>query len=483
MFESIRSRLLWGFAALVTALMLVVVASYGYRQRVDAQLDNVLAEHGHASIAIGRMSQAMAALPLWTRLAAQDMVSAPERLQRDRDAHDAALREMSALRAVTADPLLAAGERAACQSFAERYAAMQIGDSLVWSAISDGDAALTKSRLAANERPVAEAVAAMAALVDASAAALGTESMRDAQATSMWVLIGSFLLASALGLLFARAMVRTLSGRIQALNVGASSMALGELDATFDDRTRDELGELSRTLQGVVAFKQRLAEAAERVAAGDTSVEAPTRGARDQFAQSINQVAAALRDLTDRADRIAVGELADIPSRGPRDKVSDSVRRMTNALRARAAEVTQIDRLKTGIAAVNALLLGMDEANKIAAGAITAVVEHLGAQVGALFVLDADSEGSLLRVAGTYAYIWRKSGALQFRLGEGVVGQVAVEKKLIILQQVPEDYVQVVSGLGRAVPSEVCLVPVLYNGELRGVLEIGADGAGDRRCF
>ncbi|MEI8297660.1 MAG: response regulator [Pseudomonadota bacterium] len=474
MFESIRSRLLWGFAALVTALMLVVVASYGYRQRVDAQLDEVLAEQGHASIAVGRMSQAMAALPLWTRLAAQDMVSAPERLQRDRDAHDAALREMSALRAVTEDPLLAAGQRAACQSFAESYAAMQIGDSLVWSAISDGDAALTKSRLAANERPVAEAVAAMAAVVEASAAALGTESMRDAQATSMWVLVGSFLLASALGFLFARAMVRTLSGRIQALNVGASSMALGELDATFGDRTRDELGELSRTLQGVVAFKQRLAEAAERVAAGDTSVEAPSRGARDQFAQSINQVAAALRDLTDRADRIAVGELADIPSRGPRDKVSDSVRRMTNALRARAAEVTQIDRLKSGIAAVNALLLGMDEANKIAAGAITAVVEHLGAQVGALFVLDADSEGSLLRVAGTYAYIWRKSGALQFRLGEGVVGQVAVEKKLIILQQVPEDYVQVVSGLGRAVPSEVCLVPVLYNGELRGVLEIGS---------
>ena len=74
----------------------------------------------------------------------------------------------------------------------------------------------------------------------------------------------------------------------------------------------------------------------------------------------------------------------------------------------------------------------------------------------------------------TYAYRERKELAQEFRLGEGLVGQCAYEKSRILLTRVPGDYVQISSGLGTAPPLNIVVLPVLFEGDVKAVIELAS---------
>ena len=80
----------------------------------------------------------------------------------------------------------------------------------------------------------------------------------------------------------------------------------------------------------------------------------------------------------------------------------------------------------------------------------------------------------MLKLTSTYAYRERKSVGNRFRLGEGLVGQCALEKKTILLTRVPRDYIQISSGLGEAPPLNIIVLPVLFEGEVKAVIELAS---------
>src|SRR5438132_2485919 len=79
-----------------------------------------------------------------------------------------------------------------------------------------------------------------------------------------------------------------------------------------------------------------------------------------------------------------------------------------------------------------------------------------------------------LRLQSAYAYRERKNLATEFALGEGLVGECALEKERILLSQVPSDYIQISSGLGEAAPINIIVLPVLFEGEARAVIELAS---------
>lgn len=104
---------------------------------------------------------------------------------------------------------------------------------------------------------------------------------------------------------------------------------------------------------------------------------------------------------------------------------------------------------------------------------IRQLCEYLGAQVGALYGV----EGEQLRLWGSYAYVHRKQLSNTFGLGEGLVGQAALEKHPITLQAAPADYVVVRSGLGEASPRYLLALPILYEQQVIGVIELASFAA------
>src|SRR5207245_559021 len=77
-------------------------------------------------------------------------------------------------------------------------------------------------------------------------------------------------------------------------------------------------------------------------------------------------------------------------------------------------------------------------------------------------------------LASTYAYKERKNLANRFHFGEGLVGQCALEKKPILLTRVPADYIQISSGLGEAPPLNIIVLPVLFEGVVKAVIELAS---------
>ncbi|HVR73832.1 MAG TPA: response regulator, partial [Planctomycetota bacterium] len=73
-----------------------------------------------------------------------------------------------------------------------------------------------------------------------------------------------------------------------------------------------------------------------------------------------------------------------------------------------------------------------------------------------------------------YAYKERKNVDSNFKLGEGLVGQCAIEKTKILLMNVPQDYIKITSGLGDAVPLNVIVMPVVFEGQVKAVLELAS---------
>ena len=80
----------------------------------------------------------------------------------------------------------------------------------------------------------------------------------------------------------------------------------------------------------------------------------------------------------------------------------------------------------------------------------------------------------MLKLLASYAYRERKSLANRFQLGEGLVGQCALEKERILLTDVPDDYIQISSGLGEATPLNIVVLPVLFEGQVKAVIELAS---------
>src|SRR5678815_4507115 len=74
----------------------------------------------------------------------------------------------------------------------------------------------------------------------------------------------------------------------------------------------------------------------------------------------------------------------------------------------------------------------------------------------------------------SYAYRERKNVSNTFELGQGLVGQCALEKETILLTRVPGDYITISSGLGEAPPLNIIVLPVLFEGEVKAVIELAS---------
>jgi CheY-like chemotaxis protein len=126
---------------------------------------------------------------------------------------------------------------------------------------------------------------------------------------------------------------------------------------------------------------------------------------------------------------------------------------------------------KSGETQLNETIRGDRAVTEIVNDSLAFLADYLGAQVGVVYLPSALGD---LRMVGSHAYTARKHLANEWKLGEGLVGQAALEKKSFLLTDVPTDYMPVASGLGASQPRNIFVMPLLHNGELKGVIELAA---------
>lgn len=124
--------------------------------------------------------------------------------------------------------------------------------------------------------------------------------------------------------------------------------------------------------------------------------------------------------------------------------------------------------LLSGVSVINASLQGVTEVTVLARTALHSIARHLNLPMCAFYVYDSDKQLLLLKAAeGLPAQT-----PASFALGEGLVGQASTLADLYVLADIPADYWSIQSGSGKARPGQLVFVPLWYNHELRGVLEL-----------
>ncbi len=103
------------------------------------------------------------------------------------------------------------------------------------------------------------------------------------------------------------------------------------------------------------------------------------------------------------------------------------------------------------------------------------IIQYLKANQGGLFIInETDASEPYLEMMACYAYDKKKHQEKQIRIGQGLLGQAFLEQKVIRLNQIPDNYVSITSGLGEATPSYLAIIPLKFNEEVLGVLEIAS---------
>jgi signal transduction histidine kinase/DNA-binding response OmpR family regulator len=121
------------------------------------------------------------------------------------------------------------------------------------------------------------------------------------------------------------------------------------------------------------------------------------------------------------------------------------------------------------------MLQGQRDMTAVANMILSELAPLVDADQGAFYVKEPCEEGGhMMKLLGGYAYTTRKNLANEFRPGEGLVGQCVLEKKRILLTHAPRDYIVISSGLGEAAPLNVVVLPVLFEEDVKAVIELAS---------
>ncbi len=127
--------------------------------------------------------------------------------------------------------------------------------------------------------------------------------------------------------------------------------------------------------------------------------------------------------------------------------------------------------LRQGLAKINDHMRGEQSVTILCQNLLSALADYIDMQVGAIYVMD---EKATLTLMGSYAYAQPENLHQHFQIGEGLAGQAAFEKHPILVSELPDDYIHISSGLGESPPRHLMAVPLLFEDEVKGVLELGS---------
>ena len=255
-------------------------------------------------------------------------------------------------------------------------------------------------------------------------------------------------------------------------------IAKGDIPEAIMEEYQGDFNTMKSNLNLLIGSTNEVTRIAQEIAQGNLEVAVKTRTERDEMMKALAQMIRYLQEAADVAQKIAYDDLhVTVTPKSARDMFNVSLQGMVTNLRTKQekldASMTEIELqnwLKTGQAELSNAMRGEQDLPSLATHVITYLANYVNAQLGAIYLAD---KGKALHLVGSYAYATRKGNWNTFALGEGLVGQAALEKRSILFSRVPDDYLVVVSALGEAAPRQIIIVPFLYEGELKGVIELG----------
>src|ERR687898_287167 len=284
-------------------------------------------------------------------------------------------------------------------------------------------------------------------------------------------------------------MAGNLTAQVRNIAEVTTAVARGELNKKITVDVKGEILELKNTINTMVDQLSSFASEVTRVArevgtAGELGGQADVPGVGGTWkdlTDNVNRLAANLttqvRAIAEVATAVTKGDLSrsiDVEAAGEVAALKDNINEMIFNLRDTTEKNTAQDWLKTNLAKFTRLLQGQRDLAAVSRTILSELAPLVPMQHGVIYFNESSTEDADLRLLASYAYTEGDHIKTRFRAGEGLVGQAAIEKEPILLTDVPANYVQISSGLGAASPTNIFVVPVLFEGQVKAVIELAS---------
>ncbi|MGQ0519688.1 MAG: response regulator [Actinomycetota bacterium] len=285
-------------------------------------------------------------------------------------------------------------------------------------------------------------------------------------------------------------MASNLTSQVRNIAQVATAVARGDLSQKITVEAKGEVAVLADTINSMTDTLRAFADEVTRVARevgteGKLGGQAEVKGVSGTWGDltgNVNIMAGSLttqvRAIAEVATAVTQGDLTRsiaVEAQGEVAELKDNINQMIGNLAETTRRNEEQDWLKTNLARISSLMQGQRDLQTVSRLIMSELTPTVSAQHGAFFLNDvapdADTE---LRLVASYGYKARKNVPNSFKLGESLVGQAALEKEPILITEAPADYVKVSSGLGEAAPVNVIVLPILFEEQVLGVIELGA---------
>ena len=287
-------------------------------------------------------------------------------------------------------------------------------------------------------------------------------------------------------------MANNLTDQVRGIVKVVTAVAGGDLTKKLSVEAKGEIAALADTINGMTETLSTFAEQVTTVARevgieGKLGGQARVPGAAGTWrdlVDNVNELAGNLttqvRAISNVATAVTKGDLTgtiDVAAQGEVLSLKDTINQMIANLRDTTQSNKEQDWLKTNLAKFTAMMQGQRSQETLAQLLMSELTPAVSSQLGTFFVLDEGNGGrdrGVLRLLSSYGYTRRKSLSNAFALGEGLVGQAALEKKAIVVTEVPDGYARIASSTGDAAPRSIVVLPVLFEGRVKGVIELAS---------
>jgi signal transduction histidine kinase/HAMP domain-containing protein/CheY-like chemotaxis protein len=283
-------------------------------------------------------------------------------------------------------------------------------------------------------------------------------------------------------------MAANLTDQVRNIAQVTTAVAQGDLSQKITVDAKGEILELKNTINTMVDQLSSFADEVTRVArevgtegklGGQAEVEGVS-GTWRRLTENVNQLAGNLttqvRAIAEVSTAVTQGDLTrsiSVQAQGEVAELKDNINQMIANLRDTTTRNQEQDWLKTNLARISGLMQGQRELATVTQLIMSELTPTVSAQHGAFFlaVSDADSHPEL-RLIASYGYMRRHGLPEHFAFGESLVGQAALERKTVHIDEAPADYIRVSSGLGHAAPASILIMPILFEDQVLGVIEL-----------
>ena len=241
------------------------------------------------------------------------------------------------------------------------------------------------------------------------------------------------LLLGLLIFLLSKSISNMITRPVETIRGNLARMAVGDLSGTSFYESRDEIGQLTDSYNKMKEILAEQVDQAKRVANGDFEHTMVPRSEKDELTIALNEMTASLKDAKIKNDR-------DSWIKSGQNELGTEIQG--------DIDLESVGRKITGV-----------------------VSRQLNALTSALFAID---DKDRIEFIGGYAVKTEQAKLRVFKPGEGLIGQAVVDRKILVIEDVPENYMDIISGLGHQKPGYLMIVPCVYNNIVEGVLELGS---------